>query len=295
MAQLNIAREDTVKYLYWLILVGVLVIPSPAYTQEQLVVFAAASLTDAFEDIGSAFEAQNPGVDILFNFGGSSTLATQLVQGAPADIFASANHAQMTAAIEGGRITGEPFFFARNRLVLIVPADNPADIHTLRDLAGEGVKLVVAAPEVPVRVYTDTMLERMAADPSYGEAYRAAVLNRIVSEEPNVRQVVAKVALGEADAGIVYRSDVTPDLAADMIALPVPDAFNVAAAYPIAIVSDTAQPELARQFVNFVLSDAGQRILVEWGFGPQAPETLASRLRSFLCQNFPLFTGSGFC
>ncbi len=241
----------------------------------QLVVFAAASLTDAYEAIANEFEAANPGVEILFNFGGSSTLAAQLVQGAPADVFASANPAQMQVAVDGGRIGGTPQIFAQNRLVLIVPANNPANIQSLYDLANPGVNLIFAAPFVPIRTYTDAMLERMAEDADYGEIYRSAVLANVVSEEPNVRQVVAKVALGEADAGIVYVSDVTPDIAEDVLAFSIPDELNTVAAYPIAITNDTRQPELAQQFVDFVLSDAGQAILVEWGFIPIASPAAA--------------------
>lgn len=241
-------------------------ITAGAQRKRELVVFAAASLTDAYEAIADAFEAQNPDVEILFNFGGSSSLATQLVQGAPADIFASANATQMNVALEGGRIAEPVKTFAQNRLVLIVPAENPMNIQTLSDLAKPNVKLILAAPEVPVRAYTETMLARMAADSTYGEAYRAAVLANVVSEEPNVRQVAAKIALGEADAGIVYRSDVTPDIADVMLAFPIPDEFNTIATYPIAITDDTAQPELARDFVDFILSDSGQDILITWGF-----------------------------
>lgn len=242
--------------------------PSPSISAQSfsgtLTVFAAASLTDAFEAVGAAFEAENPIVEVLFNFAGSSTLASQLVQGAPADIFASANNRQMEVAIEGGRIAGMPVIFARNRLVLIVPADNPAGIESLRDLAKAGVQLVVAAPDVPVRDYTDTMLDRLAADAEYGEAYREAVLENIVSEEPNVRQVAAKVALGEADAGIVYLSDATPDITDAVIALPIPDALNTIATYPIAVTNDTANPELAQAFIDFLLADTGQEILAAW-------------------------------
>lgn len=237
-----------------------------AADEHELVVFAAASLTDAYEAIADAFEAENPGVEILFNFGGSSALATQLVQGAPADVFASANTAQMTIAVEGGRIAQPVRTFAKNRLVLIVPADNPANIQSLGDLADPDVTLIVAAPEVPIRAYTDTMLERMAADPAYGEDYQSGVLANIVSEEPNVRQVSAKVALGEAEAGIVYLSDVTPDIVDDVLTFSIPDVFNTVATYPIAVVNDSQQPQLADRFVDFVLSDAGQDILVEWGF-----------------------------
>jgi molybdate transport system substrate-binding protein len=250
-----------------------------AQAQDELVVFAAASLADAYEAIGTAFEERNPGVTVLFSFGGSSTLATQLVQGAPADVFASANNDQMAVAVDGERIAEPVRTFAKNRLVLITPADNPAQIQTLRDLANPDVNLILAAPEVPVRAYTDAMLDQMANDPAYGEDYRRAVLANLVSEEPNVRQVAAKVALGEADAGVVYLSDVTLDLADDVLTFPIPDAFNTLATYPMAVTNDTGNPELANRFVDFVLSDAGQDILVEWGFVsvriPQLPDTVA--------------------
>ncbi|MBC7814183.1 MAG: molybdate ABC transporter substrate-binding protein [Burkholderiales bacterium] len=237
-----------------------------AQDSQTLTVFAASSLIDAFEDIATDFEAANAGVDVLFNFGGSSSLATQLVEGAPADVFASANNTQMNVARDGERIDGSPHVFVKNRLVLIVPADNPADIQSLADLANDGIDLVVAAEGVPVRDYTNTMLDRLAADESYGEEYRTAFMANIVSEEENVRQVSAKVALGEAEAGIVYLSDVTPDIAEDVIALPIPDALNTIATYPIAITNDAANPELAQSFVDYVLSDAGQDTLVDWGF-----------------------------
>lgn len=234
--------------------------------QDQLVVFAAASLTDAFEALADAFEVDNPDAEILFNFSGSSMLAAQLGQGAPADIFASANPQQMQSAIDEDRIAGEPITFAENRLVVIVPIDNPAVIEALDDLANEGVDLILAAPEVPIRVYTDEVLAVLADDSAFGENYAEAVLENLVSEEPNVRQVVAKIALGEADAGIVYASDVTPDIAETVLVLPIPDEINVQAIYPIAITDDTRQSELAQRFIDFVLSEAGQKLLVEWGF-----------------------------
>lgn len=269
-------RSGVLSVLAVLLLLGSSIVS--AQDEGELVVFAAASLTDAYEAIADAFEAENPGVEVLFNFGGSSALATQLVQGAPADVFASANNTQMAVAVEGGRIAQPVRTFAKNRLVLIVPADNPANIQSLRDLANPGINLILAAPEVPVRAYTDTMLERMAVDPAYGEEYRSAVVDNIVSEEPNVRQVSAKIALGEADAGVVYLSDVTPDIADDVLTFPIPDVFNTIATYPIAVTDDTERPELASRFVDFVLSDAGQDILVEWGFVsvriPELPNTV---------------------
>jgi molybdate transport system substrate-binding protein len=253
--------------------------PSIAQDNQTLTIFAASSLTDAFTEMADAFKADHPGVEITFNFGGSSALATQLVEGgAPADIFASANAKQMQVAQDGNRIAGKPVTFVKNRLVLIVPADNPAGIQSLHDLSKSGVKLVVAAEGVPVRDYTNIMLERLAADPTYGEDYRTAVLGNIVSEEENVRQVSAKVALGEADAGFVYRSDVTPDLNDQVLALPIPDNLNTIATYPIAVTDNSANAELAQSFIDFVLSDAGQDTLVNWNFIsvriPELPATV---------------------
>jgi molybdate transport system substrate-binding protein len=243
-----------------------------AQETQTLTVFAAASLTDAFTEIGEAFAEAHPGVALMFNFGNSSALATQLAEGAAADVFASANTRQMEVAQAAGRIAEPVQIFARNQLVIAVPADNPADIESLADLANPGVLLVLAAPEVPVRVYTEAMLEALAAVPEYGEAYREAVLANVVSEEETVRQVVAKIALGEADVGIVYQSDVTPDVADDVLAIEIPDEFNQIATYPIAAISDSANPELAQAFVAFVLSDAGQEIIVRWGFAPRCPD-----------------------
>lgn len=257
-----------------LIVLSIVLAVAPASAQDTtLVVFAASSLTDTFEAVAADFEAANPGVDILFNFAGSSDLAAQLDAGAPADVFASANNRQMQAAVDAGRIGGSPVTFAKNRLVMIVPSDNPANISELRDLANPGVLLVLAAPGVPVRDYTNTMLDRLASDPAYGESYREAVMANLVSEEENVRAVAAKVALGEADAGVVYLSDVTPDISDDVLALPIPDSLNTIATYPIAVTDDTTHPELAQAFVDYVLSDAGQATLSGWNFVPaQIPE-----------------------
>jgi molybdate transport system substrate-binding protein len=238
---------------------------------EELLVFAASSLTDAFDEMIRAFEVQNSGVRVVVNYGGSSGLATQLLEGSVADVFASANSAQMQRVVDAGEIVDDPPVFATNRLVLIVPADNPGNIETLADLANPGLMLILAMRGVPVRDYTDQMLAELAADPAYGSAYSAAVYANLVSEEENVRQVVAKVALGEADAGVVYRSDVTPDVAPNLSQIEVPDAYNVIAAYPIARLADAPHPAAAAAFLDFVLSDEGQSILNRWGFGSARP------------------------
>lgn len=244
------------------LLTGLMTPAAHAQAERTLTVFAAASLTDAFQEIAQGFETANPDVTVQISFAGSSNLALQLVEGAPADVFASANNRQMQVVRDAERLTDAPQTFAKNRLVLIVPSDNPAGIQTLEDVASGGVLLVVAAEGVPVRDYTNTMLDNLAA--VYGEDFRSAVMNNIVSEEENVRQVAAKVALGEADAGFVYVSDVTPDIADDVMALPIPDTFNTIATYPIGAINDTEQPELAQAFIDYVLSDEGQDTLVRW-------------------------------
>jgi molybdate transport system substrate-binding protein len=233
----------------------------------ELTVFAAASLTDAVTELGEAFEAAHPGVNFVFNFGSSSQLATQLAEGATADVFASANEKQMQVAVDAGRIAGEPLSFTTNQLVVIVPADNPGRIATLDDLATPGIRLVLATPGVPVRDYGDQMLENLAADPAYGPAFRDAVYANLVSEEDNVRQVAAKVALGEADAGIVYVSDVTPDIRDAVQQIAIPEQYNVIATYPIGLIADAPHPEQAQAFINFVLDEEGQAILARWRFG----------------------------
>ncbi len=241
---------------------------SPFRANRTLTVFAASSLSDAFAEIAAAFKAEHPGVDIVYNFDASSTLAIQLKEGAPADVFASANEEQMAAAQKAGRIAGDPHTFARNWLVLAVPADNPAGIQSLHDLANPGVKLVVAGPDVPIRKYTEAMLNRLATLPDYGADYRTAVIKNIVSQEDNVRQVVVKLALGEADAGVVYQSDITPDMAPKLRVFPIPYELNTLATYPIAMTTNRVNRDVAQAYVDYVLSNEGQDILSKWGFVP---------------------------
>lgn len=240
---------------------------TPDSGRTTLVVYAAASLTEPFERIGSRFEKENPEVDVLFNLAGSQQLAHQLSQGAPADIFASANERQMQVAIQTKRVAlGERRTFVRNRLVVIFPKENPADIHTLSDLAKPGLKLIFAAREVPVGAYTLDFLQAVSQD--YGSDYENKVLSNVVSFEENVKAVLSKIALGEADAGVVYKSDVVGDTGSNVKQIEIPERFNVEAKYPIAVISDSSQPELAETFVQFVLSPEGQKILREAGFIP---------------------------
>lgn len=242
-------------------------VPADPAQPVTLNVFAAASLTDAFGEIGAAFEAGHPGVKVVFNFAGSNQLAAQLGEGAPADVFAPANPKQMEVAIDAGRIaSGTQQTFARNRLVVVTPGDNPAGIQSLQDLAVAGRKIVLAAQEVPAGQYSLEFLDKAAAGSSLGAGYKAAVLANVVSYEENVRGVLNKVTLGEADAGIVYRSDAAASPGGPVRQIEIPDALNVVASYPIAVVSDSSHAAEAQTFVEAVLAPAGQKILAKYGF-----------------------------
>jgi molybdate transport system substrate-binding protein len=232
-----------------------------------LTVFAAASLTQAFGDMGKAFEAANPGVTVTFNFAGSQVLQTQIQQGAPADIFASASGTNMDALVTAGYVDkAAPQIFVTNKLIVILPPANPANVQTLQDLAKSGLKLVLEDPSVPAGKYSRQILDNMSKDPTYGTDFSTKVLANVVSNETDVKQVVSKVQLDEADAGIVYISD---GIAAPTLKIiDIPDAVNVIAKYPIAPLLKSANPDLAAKFVTYVLSADGQATLKKWGFTP---------------------------
>lgn len=245
--------------------------PTPAPAPITLNVFAGASLTEALTEIGKTFEAAHPGVTVVFNFGASNQLAQQINQGAPVDVFASANKTQMNIVIEAGNvISGTEQTFVRNRLVVIFPKDNPADLNTLQDLAKPGLVVVFAAKEVPVGQYSLDFLDKTAQDSAYGAAFKEGVLNNVVSYEENVRAVFSKVALGEADAGIVYTSDIVGAGSENVGRLDILDNLNTIATYPIAIIKDSAHLELAQAFVDLVLAPEGQAVLERFGFIPAA-------------------------
>ena len=218
-------------------------------------VFAAASLTAAFTELGDAFTAANPDVEVAFNFAGSSDLVAQISDGAPVDVFASADLANMAKLTDAGLAPDEPATFATNAAEIAVEPGNPLDITGVADLADRDLIVVLCAPEVPCGAYA----ERVVAN--------AGITVTPSSYEENVKAVVTKVTLGEADAGIVYRTDV---IAAGDAAqgVPIPDDINVVAEYPIALVADAPNATGAQALVDFVLSPSGQKILAAFGFGP---------------------------
>ncbi|CDM65409.1 molybdate ABC transporter substrate-binding protein [Pyrinomonas methylaliphatogenes] len=241
---------------------------TPATEKREVVVFAAASLTEAFREMATEFERARPGLRVAFNFAGSAQLRTQLAQGARADVFASADERNMNAAVAEGTVAPTPALFARNQPVIVVPADNPAQIAALADLAKPGVRLVLAAQDVPIGGYAREVLARASRAPNYGGDFAARVQRNVVSEETNVRAALAKVALGEASATFVYRTDVTADVRDRVRIIEIPDEFNVVAEYYIAPTKNAPNPAGARAFIDFVLSDRGQQVLAERGFKP---------------------------
>ena len=225
-----------------------------------LTVFAAASLTDVFAELGERFEEENPKLDVQFNFAGSSALAAQIEQGAPADVFASADEAQMARVTDAG-LAGEAELFASNRLMLAFPRDNPAGIDqpdsggipSLADMLDRNVTLAVCAPEVPCGAAAAEVLERVGLG-DVPDTY-----------EDDVRAVLTKVQFGEVDAGLVYRTDVLT--AGDAVgARAFREAEAVRNRYPVAVLDDAPNPEAARAFVDLLLSDEGHQALTEAGF-----------------------------
>jgi molybdate transport system substrate-binding protein len=241
--------------------------PNPE--QGDLIIFAAASLKEPFTELGQLFEKQTRCHPVL-NLGGTNQLRVQIEEGAAGDLFASASVPEMEKAKKAGTVA-EPSIFARNRLILVAPQANTAKLKDLLDLARPGVKLVTAHPDVPIGTYTRNLLKRLAAEPKFGSAYTETVEKNIRSLETNVKQVLAKVLLGEADAGFIYQSDVLPTMTGQLVEIPIPPALNVPAEYPIARLKNAVHPRQAQQFLDLLLSPEGQAIMKKWNFVPARP------------------------
>jgi molybdate transport system substrate-binding protein len=225
----------------------------------ELTVFAASSLTGAFTQIGKDFEAANTGTKVTFNFGSSGDLAAQIESEGTADVFASASPTYMDEVEKKVGVSGR-VDFAQNKLVIITPPDNPANIKTMQDLANPGVQVVLAAVGVPVGDYARQSLKVAGIE--------KAVLANVVSNEDDDASVVAKITVGEADAAIVYVSDVTSAIAPQVNSVEIPDAVNVIATYPIAVVTGSTHADLAQSFDDYVTGSTGQATLATYGFLP---------------------------
>jgi molybdate transport system substrate-binding protein len=231
-------------------------------------VFAAASLATSFGELGRAFEKTHAGAHVELVLAGSQQLVAQLRQGASGDVLATADMRTMEDAKAANLLQGDAATFVRNRLVLIVPASNPARIRSWADLSKRGVKLVIGTDAVPVGHYAREVLVRLAKQPGGSDAWLTHTNANVVSEEENVKAVLSKVQLGEADAGFVYRSDIAPAVARYVRIVPFPDDANVIASYPIAALAQAPYAELARAFADYVTTPAAQAVFVRNGFLP---------------------------
>jgi molybdate transport system substrate-binding protein len=233
-----------------------------------LTILAASSLTDAFGELGNTFEEQNQGVQVKQTFGASSDLLAQIQQGAPADVFASAAEEEMDTVEKDDLVSGKPRVFVKNREVIMVPKDNPANINSLEDMARPDIKLVLAAKDVPAADYAIEILGK--ANKEYGPDFEQDVLSNVVSREVDVRASVNRVVVGDADATFGYASDYTPDIRDKVKVIKIPPEQNIIATYPIAALKDAKAPELAKKWVDLVTSEEGQKVLEKWNFEPAA-------------------------
>lgn len=258
------------RRLPWALVAAVLTAPVPrqggATTGRELVVFAAASLTGPFDELAAVYRKRHSDVTVRLSYAGSQQLASQLELGATADVFASADERWMDRVERSGLLREPPVVFARNRLVAVIPASNPGRIEVLEDLARPGLRLVLAAEAVPAGRYSREALRRLARLPGFPRGYDRRVLANVVSEEENVKAVAAKVHLGEADVGLIYRSDVTPALASGLGVLEIPESANVVGSYPVALLARGPAPREARAFVELLLGHEGRSALAKHGF-----------------------------
>jgi molybdate transport system substrate-binding protein len=226
--------------------------PSSASLSGEIIVFAAASLTEAFEELKTRFEEANPGVTVTFSFAASSALAEQINSGAPADVFASASAGTMDQVVDAGNAS-DPTMFANNVMEIAVPSDNPADVTGVDDLADPSVKVALCQPQVPCGTVAEEVFRN------------AGVTVTPVTLEPDVKSVLSKVELGEVDAGVVYVTDVQA-AGGKVEGVEIPDVVNASTSYPIATLTVSGKVATAEAFVEFVLSPEGESVLADAGF-----------------------------
>jgi molybdate transport system substrate-binding protein len=232
----------------------------------ELTIFAAASLRDAIDEAAEAYEAANPGMTLIVSVDSSAALATQIEQGAPADVLLSADLDAPQRLIDGGFASGEPIVFAGNRLTIIVPSDNPAGIESAADLANDGVRIVAAGDDVPITSYARDAVAGLATLPGFPAGFEDDYAANVVTREDNVRAVVAKIELGEGDAAIVYVTDAGSS--SRVVEVELPDAANVTATYAGVVVKASPNGPAATAFLEWLAGPGGWEILAGHGFVP---------------------------
>jgi molybdate transport system substrate-binding protein len=238
---------------------------SPSVDRSELTIYAAASLKAALEAARTAYEGVAPGTTLTLSTDSSSTLAAQIEQGAPADVFLSADTTQPARLVEGGFARGDAVVFATNTLAIVVPSENPGGIRTPADVARPGVRIVAAGDEVPITRYAEELVMNLADEAGYPADFAATYAANIASREDNVKAIVAKIELGEGDAGIVYVTDAKASTTVK--AIDVPDTANVAATYSGIVVDASTNPAAAKAFLDWFAGPEGQSILTGFGFG----------------------------
>ncbi len=258
-----------IKTLYFCLLSLLLLMvpgaPTPNCNAGELRFFAASSLTETFIELGDTFQNQYPGEKIIFNFAGSQFLSTQIKQGAKADIFASANPGVMEA-LTRQQITNTPYLFAHNKLKLIVSDYARNLISNIHDTARPKRLLAIGGNHVPIGLYTRQLMKNLSVNPVYGARFVDDFFTNVVSEEINVKAIVAKVALGEVDAGIVYATDISPNLKAKLLEISLPPASSPTANYLIAELNGAENQKLADLFLKFLFGQPARAILQKHGF-----------------------------
>lgn len=235
-----------------------------SFAGEKLTVFAAAHFTEAFNNIKKAFEKKT-GADVTISFAGTQTLRTQIEQGAPADVFASANVSHMKAVEKEGFVDHYQVC-DYNSLIVIVPKSNPAGLENFKDLATKNDKLVIGVKNVPIGIYTRKVLEK--ASKKWGPSFKKNVMNDVVSLEPNVKDIASKITLGAGDAGFVYPTALTPSVAKKVKTIKIPADLNISATDTIAVLKNSKHKKLAKKWVQFVMSKQGQQILAKYHLIP---------------------------
>lgn len=234
-----------------------------ASTDDSVTVYAAASLTDAFEELGAAYTDET-GMEVVFSFDASSALRTQIEEGAPADVFASADLVNAQTLVDAGLTDGPSQVFAGNGLTIVVPADNPAGIEAWTDLAEPGLRIIAAGEDVPITRYAVELIDNLAAQPDAPDGFADAYAANIASREDNVRAVLAKIEIGEGDAAIVYETDATSS--DEVTAVAIPEAADVVAEYAVVTIDGASSG--AAEFARWLLTEEAQTILAEHGFRP---------------------------
>jgi molybdate transport system substrate-binding protein len=251
-------------------IIALLVMVSLCFAEEQreLTVFCGAGLTGALSEIGEIFE-DSSNISVKFNFDGVPALRAQIEQGAYADVLVSANLKHMNALKSEGFIDNRTVeIFARNKVAIIVPNDNPANITGLNDLTVPGTKILMGTKDLPAGDYALQVIDKLAADPEFGQVYKEKVLANVVSLETTVNRIVSKVALGEADAGFAFISDVSPQMVGKVTRILIPDKYNVEGDFPVGMLFQSKYPQESQAFIGALMSNEGQAILKKYGFIP---------------------------